>query len=164
MCTPSLHVFVYIFTYKVAKFTCVSVSVYICAHRVCRCRYICLHICKLSLHVFAASTLHLGRPSKLCLIPPSPSTIYLLGTSYTESKWQEKIIMSGQLLILILSKCSQRIGISVSTVNPTGSRQSCPRNHQNTRPRCRLQARPSLVGLFVRPAVDCYRPKMQELH
>jgi len=36
-----------------------------------------------------------------------------------------------------------------------------PRNRQNTR---RLQASPSLVGLFVRPAVDYYQPKMQELH
>jgi len=36
--TPSLHVYVYLFTCMVAEFTCVSVYVYICAHRVCKCR------------------------------------------------------------------------------------------------------------------------------
>jgi len=44
-------VYVDIFSYKVAKFTCVSVYVYICSHRVCKCRYICLHMCKLNLNV-----------------------------------------------------------------------------------------------------------------
>ena len=51
ICTPSLHVYTYIFTCMVAEFTCVSVYVYIYAHRICK-WCMCLHVDKLSLHVF----------------------------------------------------------------------------------------------------------------
>jgi len=44
-------VYVYVFTYMGAEFTCVRVYFYIYANRVCTCRYICLHVCRLSLHV-----------------------------------------------------------------------------------------------------------------
>ena len=50
ICTPSLRVCIYIFTCMGAKFTCVSVYVYIYARRVCK-WYMCLHVCKLSLYV-----------------------------------------------------------------------------------------------------------------
>jgi len=51
ICTPSLHVYVYIFTYMVTEFPGVGVHSYIYAHGVYMCLCTYLHICTRRLHV-----------------------------------------------------------------------------------------------------------------